>query len=118
MYSGRKGNGQKPPRTKPTRQKPPDKTPQTRTPRTKTNLPVKTYVCMHVLLKTRGGVSRCVTYFGGVPRCVAMCDRGRGSKLVQNSVMYFMDGPSAVSSVSSEGAGQIRQAFASSLSNL
>ena len=43
-----------------------------------------------------------------------MCDRGRGSKLVQNSVTYFMDGPSAVSSVSSEGAGQIRQAFASS----
>ena len=28
----------------------------------------------------------------GVPRCVTKCDRGRGSKLVQNSVTYFMDG--------------------------
>src|SRR6218665_2996504 len=32
-------------------------------------------------------------YFRGVPRCVAMCDRGKGSKLVQNSVTYFMGGP-------------------------
>ena len=28
-----------------------------------------------------------------VPRCVTKCDRGRESKLVQNSVTYFMDGP-------------------------
>src|SRR6218665_3360008 len=57
--------------------------------------PVKTYVrlCMHVLLKFQG--PRCVTYFmRGVSRCVTKCDRGRGSKLVQNSVTYFMDGPS------------------------
>ena len=60
------------PRTKPSRQEPP---------RTKTNVPIKTYVCMHVLLKM------------GVPRCVTMCDRKRGSKLVQNCVTYFMDGP-------------------------
>ena len=39
------------------------------------------------------GGPRCVTYFGGVPRCVTKCDRERGSKLVQNSVTYFMDGP-------------------------
>jgi len=32
----------------------PNKTFQTKTLRTKTNLPVKTYVCMHVLLKIRG----------------------------------------------------------------
>src|SRR6218665_1358651 len=34
-----------------------------------------------------------VTYFRGVPRCVTKCDRGRGSKLVQNGVTFFMGGP-------------------------
>ena len=34
---------------------------------------------------------RTVTYFRGAPRCVTNCDRGGVSKLVQNSVMYFMD---------------------------
>src|SRR6218665_2440910 len=30
----------------------------------------------------------------GCPRCVTKCDRGKGgSKLVKNSVTYFMDGP-------------------------
>src|SRR6218665_1713736 len=78
--------------TKSTRTKHPGHEP----PRTKTNLPVKTYVCMHVLLNIRGWFPRCVTYFRGVPRCVTMCDRGKGeSKLVRNSVTYFMDGPSA-----------------------
>ena len=48
-------------------------------------------VFMHVLLKI--GSPRCVTYFREVPRCVTKCDRGRVSKLVQNSVTYFMDGP-------------------------
>jgi len=33
----------------------------------------------------------------GVPRCVTMCDREEGSKLVQNSMTYFMDGPKGVS---------------------
>ena len=55
----------------------PDKTPQTRIPATKTNLPVKTYVCMHVLLKI-GGVLRCVTYFRGGPE---MSDRGWGIEI-------------------------------------
>src|SRR6218665_381465 len=88
MYPDRRGG-----QTKTT----PNKTFQAKTPQTKTNLPVKTYVCMHVLLKIVVGVPRCVTYFRGVPRCVTKCDRGRGSKLVQNSVtyMYFMDGPSS-----------------------
>src|SRR6218665_386398 len=31
-------------------------------------------------------------YFKGVPRWVAKCGRGRGSKLVQNSLTYFIDG--------------------------
>src|SRR6218665_1974712 len=43
--------------------------------------------------KNRGGGSRCVTYFRGVPGCVTKCDRGRGQKLAKNSVTYFMDGP-------------------------
>jgi len=34
-----------------------------------------------------------VTYFMGVPRYVTKFDRGRWSKLVQNSVTYCMDGP-------------------------
>jgi len=74
--------------------KTPDKSPRQEPPGTKTNLPVKTYVhaCMHVLLKIGRfrDVSRTLV---GVPRCVTMCDRGGGSKLVQNSVTYFMDGP-------------------------
>jgi len=36
------------------------------------------------------GVQRGVTYFRGGPE---MCDRGGGSKLVQNRVTFFMDGP-------------------------
>src|SRR6218665_269440 len=34
-----------------------------------------------------------MTYFRGVPGCVTKCDRGRGVKIGQNSVTYFMDGP-------------------------
>ena len=34
-----------------------------------------------------------VTHFKGVPRCVTKCGRGRESKLVNNSVTYFVDGP-------------------------
>jgi len=50
----------------------------------------KTYVCMRVLLKLVGG-PRCVTYFRG-GGCSEMCDMGKeGSKLIQNSVTYFMD---------------------------
>jgi len=63
--------------TKPSSQKPRTKLPEQKTPRTNTNPPVKTYVCMHVLLKMGGGPRR-VTYFKGVPRCVTKCDRGRG----------------------------------------
>ena len=61
MYSDRRGDGQIPLRTKPSRQKPPRKEP----PRTKTNHPVKTYVCMHILLKLGGS---------------EMCDRGEGGQ--------------------------------------
>src|SRR6218665_4126544 len=35
----------------------------------------------------------CSTKNWGVPRCVTICDKKRGSKLVQNSATYFMDGP-------------------------
>jgi len=46
------------------------------------------YACI-----TKNGGPRCVTYFKG-SRDVAVCDRGKGeSKMVQNSVTYFMDGP-------------------------
>src|SRR6218665_1417086 len=81
MYSDRRGNGPKPPRTKPSGQPPPRELRQP--------APVKTYVCMHVLLKI--GCPRCETYFRGVPRCVTKC--GRGSQLVKNNVTYFMDDP-------------------------
>src|SRR6218665_963660 len=37
----------------------PDKTPRQEPSRTKINLPVKTYVCMHVLLKMRGDSEMC-----------------------------------------------------------
>ena len=40
-----------------------EKTSQTRTPQTKTNLHVKTYVCMHVLLKI-GGSEMCDVLWG------------------------------------------------------
>src|SRR6218665_2559803 len=42
---------------------------------------------------TKNGGPRGVTYFRGVTRCVTKCDRGKGSKLVQYSVTYFMDSP-------------------------
>ena len=42
---------------------------------------------MHVLLKI-GGSEMC-DILSEVPRCVTKCDRGRESKLVQNSVTYF-----------------------------
>jgi len=44
------------------------------------------------LLKIGGGVEM-FDVLWGVPGCVTECDRGRGSKLAKNSVMYFMDGP-------------------------
>ena len=34
-----------------------------------------------------------MTYFRGGPRFVTVCDRGGGSKIIKNSVTYFMDGP-------------------------
>jgi len=83
----------------------PDKTFQTRNPGQ--NLTVKNlrelrknplYVCtcmyaLHVLLKIGGG-PRCVSRptLGG-SRDVWQSDRGRESKLVQNSATYFMNGP-------------------------
>ncbi len=47
---------------------------------------------MYVLLKVEG-IPRCVTYFRGsrIQMCVTKCVTE--SKLVQNSVTYFMDGP-------------------------
>ena len=47
---------------------------------------------MRVLQKVEGS-EMCDVLSGGVPRCVTICDRGGGSKLVQNSVTYFMNGP-------------------------
>ena len=44
-----------------------------------------------------------MTYFMGVPRCVTKCDRGRGVKIGQKSVTYFMDGPKM--SIPSEDIG-------------
>src|SRR6218665_2279474 len=57
--------------------------------------PINTYIYIHLLLNSGGG-PRCVTYFRGVRKCVTKCDRGRGVKIVQNSVTYFMDGPTDV----------------------
>ena len=79
MCFDRRGDGQKPSRQRIPRAKPPQ---------TKTNPSVKTYVCMHVLLKIGG--PRCVTYFLGGPEiCDKVCQGGGESQLVKNSV----DGP-------------------------
>ena len=52
------GGRTKPPRTKPSRQKTLDKTPRTKTPANKDKPLVRTYVCMHVLIKI-GGSEMC-----------------------------------------------------------
>ena len=73
------------------------KPPQTRPPRTKTNLPVKyIYSPMYACTTKNWGVWDVWRTFGGsrdVWKCVT---RGRGTKLVQNSMTYFMDGPSTL----------------------
>jgi len=78
-----KGEGQKPPRAKPSRQKlrtkPPGQKPSW----------TKTHVCMHVLLKI-WGVQEVWCTLGG-SRDVWQSVTGGGSKLAQNSMMYFMD---------------------------
>ena len=89
MYSVRRGTNKNHPgqslldkqlRTKPRGQKP---------------LWAKIYVCMHVLLKIRGFRDVWHTLGEGGSRDVWQCvtGGGGGSKLVQNSVTYFMDGP-------------------------
>src|SRR6218665_2734807 len=98
MYSDRRGNGQKPPRTKPSREKTPGQNQQDK--KTREQLRENLYWWLLYwffvlgLLKI-GGSPKYVTYFWeGVPECVRRCDRGRvGSKLANNSVTYFMDGP-------------------------
>src|SRR6218665_1711498 len=97
MYCDRRGNGQKPTRTKTN----PDQNQSGQNPGQKPPRTIEIefvqgtfvrYFCTRPT-KNRGG-PRCVTYFrGGVPGYVTKCDRGRGSKLAQNSVTYFMDGP-------------------------
>src|SRR6218665_4036839 len=67
----------------------------------------KMYVCMYYTKNRERGVLRCVTYFRG-SRDVTKCDMG--SKLVQNSVTYFMDGPlsskgPSIYDVHTEGGG-------------
>src|SRR6218665_663129 len=102
MYCGKRRNGQKTPRTKFSRQKNPGHTPHEGVcpvcpSRTKTRPPVKTYVCLHVLLKTGWSEMCDVQSRTLLWRCVTKCDRGKGaSKLVQNSVTYLMDGTQAL----------------------
>jgi len=63
---------------------------------------------MHVLLKIGG--PRCVTYFRWGPE---MCDKvwqgGGASKLVRNSVTYFMDGPEEVTWQCSHAPGSFHR---------
>src|SRR6218665_2160571 len=85
MYSDRRGNGQKPPRTKPPGQKPREQL--------RENLYMGLLSGFFCTRPTKNqGRPRCVTYFWGVPGCVTQCDRGGGSKLEKNRMMYFMDG--------------------------
>src|SRR6218665_1934080 len=96
MYSDRRGNGQKPPRTKSFQTKDPltkapDKSPREQL---RENLYRGLLSGLFVLglLKKSGGSEMCDVLLGG-PGCVTKGDRGRGSKLAQNSVTYFMNGP-------------------------
>src|SRR6218665_399782 len=78
----------------------PGQNPRTNTPRKiKRELVQRAFVQVFCTrpTKNRGRGPRCVTYFlEEVPGCVTKCDRGGGSKLAQNSVTYFMDGPGLV----------------------
>jgi len=53
---------------------------------------------MYACTTKNWGFPKCVTYFKGVTICVTW---GGGSKLVQNSVTYFMDGPHPMFVISS-----------------
>src|SRR6218665_2489850 len=91
MYSDRR-NRQKPPLPV---KRPSDETPGQKPPRTIEREFVQgAFVRLFCTrpIKNRG-VSRCVTYFVGIPGCVTNCDREEESKLAKNSVTYFMDGP-------------------------
>jgi len=94
MYSDRRGNGQNHPE-----QNLPDKrqNPRTKIPREqlRENLYRGLLSRFFVLgLLKIGGSEMCDVLLGGIPGCVTKCDRGDGSKLANNSVTYFMDGPS------------------------
>jgi len=106
MYSVKRGTekihpGQNLPDKNP-RTKPPDKNPRTKPQDKNTRelrqTPLKTCVDMHLycILKLRG--PRCVTYFRG-PRDVWQSVTGE-SKLVRNSMTYFMGGPHMSSTLS------------------
>src|SRR6218665_2626314 len=64
----------------------PDKTPRSKTPHELTQTS-----CVYAYTTKNGGSEMCDVLWR-VPRRVTKCDRGGGSKLVQNSVTYFMDG--------------------------
>src|SRR6218665_1860147 len=91
MYSDRRGDGQNHPR-----QNLQDKKPRTKPLQSKTfakyDKPFCKDICMCVCTTKNGG--RCVTYFRGPTMCDKVRQK-RGSKLDQNSVTYFMDGPIA-----------------------
>src|SRR6218665_3009552 len=114
MYSDRRVYGQKPPRTKASRQKTPGQKPPDKSPREqlRENL-YRGILSRFFVLDTKNreaGGPRCVTYFwSGVSGYVTKCDRGRGrSKLTKNSVTYFMDGPTNISSTTVyQGTGQL-----------
>src|SRR6218665_972551 len=88
MYSDRRGTDKNHPGRNLPDKRPPDKPPN-KSPRELTQRHVHVGLCMHVLLKI-GGSEMC-DILQEVPRCVTKFDRGRESKLVQNSVTYFMD---------------------------
>src|SRR6218665_75357 len=88
MYSDRTGTDKSHPGQNLPDKRPPDKT-------SGQNLYKGAFVRVFYTRPSKiGGGPRCVTYFRGwVPGCVTKCDRGKGVKIGQNSVTYFMDGP-------------------------
>src|SRR6218665_2678397 len=86
MYSDRSVTdknhpGQKSPQTKPSRQNSLDKPPPVKD--------LRELRRMYSCITKNWGSERCdVAYFRGIRRYVTNCNRGRGSKLVQNVMLY------------------------------
>jgi len=75
-------------------QRPSDKSSRTKTPQTIEREFVQGLLSgFFVLGLLKMGESEMCDVLWGVPGCVTNCDRGRGSKLVKNSMTYFMDRP-------------------------